>query len=109
MYFLVNISPPKLLDIATSNFADAYVTWGIILCKPKVKSKIQSGYMRWCTIDCSLVDTILGGERKKETNICLNYLRTIQCKGSNCIQDRYMAVYCFMPLTISKLSAKHFT
>ena len=26
MYFLVNLSPTKLLDIATSNFACAYVT-----------------------------------------------------------------------------------
>ena len=26
MFFLVNSSPPKLLDIATSNFAGAYVT-----------------------------------------------------------------------------------
>ena len=25
MYFLVNASPPKLLDVATSNFADALV------------------------------------------------------------------------------------
>ena len=29
MYFLVNLSPPKLLNIATSNFAGAYVTWCI--------------------------------------------------------------------------------
>ena len=26
MYFLVNLSPPKLFDIATSNFVGAYVT-----------------------------------------------------------------------------------
>ena len=27
MYFLVNVSPPKPLGVATSNFAGAYVTW----------------------------------------------------------------------------------
>ena len=28
MYFLVNASPPKPLDVATSNFADAFVRKG---------------------------------------------------------------------------------
>ena len=32
MYFLVNASPPKSLDIATSNFADALVRQKADIC-----------------------------------------------------------------------------
>ena len=32
MYFLVNASPPKQLDIATSNFADALVRSKASIC-----------------------------------------------------------------------------
>ena len=32
MYFLVNASPPKWLDIATSNFADALVSSKAVIC-----------------------------------------------------------------------------
>ena len=35
MYFLVNASPPKLLDVATSNFADA---------KRVPSTEVQLGY-----------------------------------------------------------------
>ena len=39
MYFLVNASPPKLLDVATSNFADALVKskTGIWDCVPSTE------------------------------------------------------------------------
>ena len=32
MYFLVNASPPKLLNVATSNFADALVNSKAGIC-----------------------------------------------------------------------------
>ena len=32
MYFLVNVSPPKWLDVATSNFADALVSSKAGIC-----------------------------------------------------------------------------
>ena len=38
MYFLLNASPPKRLDVATSKFADALVS-------------SKAGICKWCTID----------------------------------------------------------
>ena len=32
MYFLVNVSPPKPLDVTTSNFADALVRSKVGIC-----------------------------------------------------------------------------
>ena len=32
MYYLVNASPPKRLDVATSNFADAFVSSKADIC-----------------------------------------------------------------------------
>ena len=63
MYFLVNASPPKLLEVETSNVVPEYATLcrlvlGNILCNhdPRVKIKSEKvGILRWCTIDCSLV------------------------------------------------------
>ena len=46
MYFIVNVSPPKLLNIPTSNFTGASVVLGNNSCKldPKVKVKSQIMY-----------------------------------------------------------------
>ena len=43
MFFLVNASPPKPLDVAASNFAMTWRVQGNILCDidPKVKDQIM--------------------------------------------------------------------
>ena len=42
MYFLVNASPPKLLDIATSNFADALVGSKASICDGVPSTEVYS-------------------------------------------------------------------
>ena len=64
MYFLVNLSPPKLLDITTINFAGAYVTlckgyWAMFCVTQSSRSKIKKPVYALRSIDCSLVFVIL--------------------------------------------------
>ena len=40
MYFLVNASPPKLLDVATSNFADAFVRSKAGICDGVISTEV---------------------------------------------------------------------
>ena len=42
MYFLVNTFPPKRLDVATSNFADALVSSKAGICDGVPSTEVQS-------------------------------------------------------------------
>ena len=43
MYFLVNASPPKLLDVAASNFADALVSSKAGICDGVPSNEVSKG------------------------------------------------------------------
>ena len=48
LYFLINASPPKLLDVATSNFADALVNSKVGFAIVYYRLKSRSGVVLDC-------------------------------------------------------------
>ena len=51
MYFLVNASPPKRLDIATSNFADALVSSKAGICNGVPSTAVKSDLTYICELN----------------------------------------------------------
>ena len=73
MYFLVNASPPKRLDVATSNFADALVSSKAVFAMVYHRLKSSFDYSCFCCTSAFTFSFTLANFPILITLIILNY------------------------------------